>query len=54
VTTLLDNLSSELGGPLTEQQRQWVARADHRLRGALELLRGLQVLADLETSLWRT
>jgi len=49
VTTLLDNLSSELGGPLTEQQRQWVARADHRLRGALELLRGLQVLADLET-----
>ena len=49
VTTLLDNLSSELGGPLTEQQRQWVARADHRLGGALELLRGLQVLADLET-----
>jgi signal transduction histidine kinase len=49
VTTLLDNLSSELGGPLTEQQRQWVARADHRLRGGLELLRGLQVLADLET-----
>jgi signal transduction histidine kinase len=49
VTTLLDNLSSELGGPLTEQQRQWVARADHRLRGALDLLRGLQVLADLET-----
>ncbi len=49
VTTLLDNLSSELGGPLTTQQRQWVERADHRLRGALELLRGLQVLADLET-----
>ena len=49
VTTLLDNLSSELGGPLTEPQRQWVARADHRLRGALDLLRGLQVLADLET-----
>lgn len=49
VTTLLDNLSSELGGPLTPQQRQWTERADHRLRGALELLRGLQVLADLET-----
>jgi signal transduction histidine kinase len=49
VTTLLDNLSSELGGPLSGQQRQWVERADHRLRGALELLRGLQVLADLET-----
>ena len=49
VTTLLDNLSSELGGPLAAQQRQWVERADHRLRGALELLRGLQVLADLET-----
>jgi len=49
VTTLLDNLSSDLGGPLTEQQRQWVERADHRLRGALDLLRGLQVLADLET-----
>ncbi len=49
VTTLLDNLSSELGGPLTAQQRQWVERADHRLRGALDLLRGLQVMADLET-----
>jgi signal transduction histidine kinase len=49
VTTLLDNLSSGLGGPLTPQQRQWAERADHRLRGALELLRGLQVLADLET-----
>ena len=49
VTTLLDNLSSELGGPLTGQQRQWVERADHRLQGALDLLRGLQVLADLET-----
>jgi signal transduction histidine kinase len=49
VTTLIDNLSSELGGPLTAQQRQWTERADHRLRGALELLRGLQVLADLET-----
>ena len=49
VTTLIDNLSSELGGPLTAQQRQWAERADHRLRGALELLRGLQVLADLET-----
>jgi signal transduction histidine kinase len=48
-TTLLDNLGSELGGPLTGQQRQWVERADHRLRGALDLLRGLQVLADLET-----
>jgi signal transduction histidine kinase len=49
VTTLLDNLGSDLGGPLTDQQRQWVARADHRLKGALDLLRGLQVLADLET-----
>jgi signal transduction histidine kinase len=49
VTTLLENLENELGGPLNPQQRQWVERADHRLRGALELLRGLQVLADLET-----
>jgi signal transduction histidine kinase len=30
VTTLLDNLSSELGGPLTAQQRQWVERAGCR------------------------
>jgi signal transduction histidine kinase len=49
VTTLLENLENELGGPLNPQQRQWVERADHRLRGSLELLRGLQVLADLET-----
>jgi len=55
VTTLLDNLSSELGGPLTEQQRQWVARADHRLRGALELLRGLAGSGGFsKPSLWRT
>jgi signal transduction histidine kinase len=49
VTTLLDNLKSGLGGPLNPQQQQWVERADHRLQGALELLRGLQIMADLET-----
>lgn len=49
VTTLLDNLRSGLGGPLNAQQQQWIERADHRLEGALELLRGLQVMVDLET-----
>ena len=49
VKTLLDNLASGLGGPLGQQQRQWVERADHRLGGALDLLHGLQVMADLET-----
>ncbi|HEX7598227.1 MAG TPA: HAMP domain-containing sensor histidine kinase, partial [Polyangia bacterium] len=49
VTTLLENLDAGLGGPLNTQQQQWVGRADQRLRGALDLLRSLQVLADLET-----
>jgi signal transduction histidine kinase len=49
VTTLLDNLKSGLGGPLNTQQQRWAERADQRLQGALELLRALQVMADLET-----
>jgi signal transduction histidine kinase len=49
VTTLVDNLKSGLGGPLNPQQQRWAERADQRLQGALELLRALQVMADLET-----
>lgn len=50
VVTLLDNLTSGLGGPLNETQADWVRRADVRLRGVLDLLRDLQILAKLETS----
>ncbi len=45
--TLLDNVHSGLGGP--EDQRRWLARAQARLRSALDLLGDLRVLADLET-----
>lgn len=49
VITLLDNLAGELGGPLSDQQKRWLARADVRLRGQLDLLRDLAVLGELET-----
>jgi signal transduction histidine kinase len=49
VVTMLDNLSVGLGGPLTDTQADWVRRADARLKGLFDLLRDLQMLADLET-----
>jgi signal transduction histidine kinase len=49
VVTLLDNLKSGLSGPLNEDQANWLNRAEVRLRGLLDLLRDLQILAELET-----
>ncbi len=46
---MLDGLSDGLDGPLTEAQQGRVDRVAARLRGALDLLRDLRVLADLET-----
>jgi signal transduction histidine kinase len=46
--TLIDNVIN-LGQPLGEEQQRWLGRAEARLRGALDLLRGLRLLADLET-----
>ena len=49
VSTLLTNLSSGLGGPLTPQQSHWVERAQKRFTDLLVFLRDLQVLAELES-----
>jgi signal transduction histidine kinase len=49
VVTMLDNLAVGLAGPLNDTQADWVRRVDARLHGMLELLRDLQILAELET-----
>ena len=49
VVTMLEGVSSGLDGALGEAQKQRVDRAGQKLRGVLDLLRGLRVLADLET-----
>ena len=49
VVAMLEGLSGGLDGPLAEAQKTRVDRATARLRSSLELLRGLRVLADLET-----
>lgn len=46
---LLENLSSGLGGPLTEQQAHWTERARTRLQELLGFIRDLGVLSELET-----
>jgi signal transduction histidine kinase len=46
---MLEGLSGGLDGQLAEAQKSRVDRATARLRSLLELLRGLRVLADLET-----
>lgn len=48
ISTLLTNLSSEIGGPLTDQQKHWVDRAQTRFKDMLGFLRDLQTLAELE------
>jgi signal transduction histidine kinase len=48
ISMLLTNLSSEIGGPLTEQQKHWVDRAQLRFKDMLGFLRDLQTLAELE------
>jgi signal transduction histidine kinase len=50
ISTLLTQLSSGLGGPLSAQQTQWVERAQTRLRELLNFLRDLQVLGELDTA----
>ena len=49
VVAMLEGLGGGIDGPLSEAQKHRVGRAGERLRGALDLLRGLRVLADLET-----
>ena len=49
VVAMLEGLASGLDGPLGDAQKNRVERATARLRSVLELLRGLRVLADLET-----
>ncbi len=49
VVAMLEELGGGLDGELGEPQKQRVGRAAARLRSLLDLLRGLRVLADLET-----
>ena len=49
VAAMLDGLSGGLDGPLGDAQKHRVDRAAARMRSLLDLLRGLRVLADLET-----
>jgi signal transduction histidine kinase len=49
VVTMLEGLSSGVDGELGESPKKRVDRAGEKLRGVLDLLRGLRVLADLET-----
>jgi len=49
VVAMLDGLGGGLDGQLGDAQKHRVDRATARLRNLLDLLRGLRVLADLET-----
>jgi len=49
VVTMLESLSGGVDGALGEAPKKRVDRAGEKLRGVLDLLRGLRVLADLET-----
>ncbi len=49
VVAMLDGLSGGIDGPLADAQKRRIERAEKRLQGVLDLLRGLRVLADLET-----
>jgi signal transduction histidine kinase len=49
VVSMLEGLSGGVDGALGESPRKRVDRAGEKLRGVLDLLRGLRVLADLET-----
>ena len=49
VVTMLEGLSGGVDGALGEAAKKRVERAGEKLRGVLDLLRGLRVLADLET-----
>lgn len=47
-TMLLNNIRAGLGGPMTEQQDQWLNRCLARLDGLSGFMRDLQTLATLE------
>ena len=49
VVTMLEGLSGGMDGALGEAAKKRVDRAGEKLRGVLDLLRSLRVLADLET-----
>jgi signal transduction histidine kinase len=49
VVAMLEGLGNGIDGELTPAQKTRIARAEQRLGGLLDLLRGLRVLADLET-----
>ncbi len=49
VTMMLRNMRAELGGPVTEQQRQWIDRCLDRLQASTDFLRDLQMLAAIES-----
>jgi signal transduction histidine kinase len=49
VVTLLNSLATGIAGTLNDKQRDWVDRAEIQLRGLLDLLHDLQILADIET-----
>ncbi len=49
VTMFLNNLSAGLGGPINEQQEQWVKRALRRLDGLSDFMKDLQFLSTLES-----
>jgi signal transduction histidine kinase len=49
VVTLLDTLTTGGTGLIGDKQKDWIHRAEVKLRGLLSLLHDLQLLADLET-----
>ena len=49
VVTMLEGLGNGIDGELGDAAKKRVARAEEKLCGVLDLLRGLRVLADLET-----
>jgi len=49
MTMLLNNLSSGIGGELSEQQRHWVLRCQSRLAELSAFLRDFQILAALDS-----
>jgi signal transduction histidine kinase len=49
VSTLLDNLSAGLCGPLNDKQGEWIGRARKRTDGLLSFLRDFQVMSELES-----
>ncbi len=49
VITMLKTMRGEYGGPVTEQQREWLDRCVGRLEGSTDFLRDLQTLAAIES-----